>query len=734
MTDDRVLLKWNLFTKDSIKLYDFPENAYPIDLHCFVRNQGGLKRQKVEQILLTSADGKFHIIGKNGRTEKTADAHRGAVLVGKWSSDGSSLLTGGEDGQIKIWSKSGMLRSTVVQESTPIYSAAWSPDSNQILYTSNKMLIIKTLSGNVKSNRWKAHEGLILKVSWNSNNNLIVSGSEDCRYKVWDTYGRQLYSSVVHDYPITSLDWAPSGDLFAIGSFNTLRLCDRAGWSHCLEMPNSDSIYSISWSSDGTQVACACANGNLLVAHIIERRYEWLNYELLVTSRKCLQVKDISGEVMEKLDFPERIIHVVIRYKRIVVATPTQCHIFNVNNFNTPHIMELKEGCVMIILMAEKVFALVEPSSVNIYSYDGRNASTPKWPNMLCDLISDDMISLSNDTLAIRDQIDDKVIHLLEIGSSVNPPPFTHKIGVTDLALNQAGSIQNRQLAFIDKNRDLYILSVPTKAGISSSRKIDKLGIMVQSIFWNHDYNTLAGIQETTLTVWYYPGIVFVDPRLLRRSTLVKDTSEFGRNPSIVNFIRNHVNIRRSDGSLINSCTSPFMSILHSYGTTNNWKNALKLCRSVKDEILWTCLAGLAIFGKELDTAEEAYAAIDLLDKVSFIQYIKTIKNKSIQAAELALLGGNTEDAESILLQNGLIFRAVYLNICTHRWLRALELAMKHKTHVDTVLLHRQKYLRSFDKVEKNSKFLQFTEMELDENTIEQKVKLEFQKENTVTR
>lgn len=49
-------------------------------------------------------------------------------------------------------------------------------------------------------------------------------------------------------------------------------------------------------------------------------------------------------------------------------------------------------------------------------------------------------------------------------------------------------------------------------------------GIMVQSIFWNHEHNILAGIQETTLTVWYYPGIVFVDPRLLRRSTLIKDT------------------------------------------------------------------------------------------------------------------------------------------------------------------------------------------------------------------
>jgi hypothetical protein len=47
---------------------------------------------------------------------------------------------------------------------------------------------------------------------------------------------------------------------------------------------------------------------------------------------------------------------------------------------------------------------------------------------------------------------------------------------------------------------------------------------MVQSIFWNQDHNILAGIQETVLTVWYYPSIVFIDRRLLKRSALMKDT------------------------------------------------------------------------------------------------------------------------------------------------------------------------------------------------------------------
>ncbi|KAJ7333192.1 Intraflagellar transport protein 80 [Desmophyllum pertusum] len=141
--------------------------------------------------------------------------------------DGSAMVTVGEDGQVKIWSRSGMLRSTLVQTGTPVYSVAWSPDSDHILHTSGKQLVIKPLQAAAKPVQWKGHDGVVLKVDWNPINNLIISGGEDCKYKVWDSYGRVLYSSMLHEYPITSISWVPDGELFAVGSFNTLRLCDK---------------------------------------------------------------------------------------------------------------------------------------------------------------------------------------------------------------------------------------------------------------------------------------------------------------------------------------------------------------------------------------------------------------------------------------------------------------------------------------------------------------------------
>ena len=93
------------------------------------------------------------------------------------------ILIVGEDGQVKIWSRTLMLRSMLVQSPNPVYAVSWSPDSSQVLYTSGKQLIIQSLQPSSKPLQWKAHDGLILAVDWSLLGNLIVSGGEDRKYK-----------------------------------------------------------------------------------------------------------------------------------------------------------------------------------------------------------------------------------------------------------------------------------------------------------------------------------------------------------------------------------------------------------------------------------------------------------------------------------------------------------------------------------------------------------------------
>lgn len=50
------------------------------------------------------------------------------------------------------------------------------------------------------------------------------------------------------------------------------------------------------------------------------------------------------------------------------------------------------------------------------------------------------------------------------------------------------------------------------------------------------------------------------------------------------------------------------------------------------------------------------------------------------------------------------------VSVSCHFVSRALELAVKYKTHVDTVLAYREKFLQKFDRKETNKRFLQYEE------------------------
>ena len=148
------------------------------------------------------------------------------------------------------------------------------------------------------------------------------------------------------------------------------------------------------------------------------------------------------------------------------------------------------------------------------------------------------------------------------------------------------------------------------------------------------------------------------------------------------------------------------------------------------DRMLWACLAGMAVHARHLDTAEVAYAAIQEADKVYYIQYIKELPLKEARAAEMAVMTGHYQDAENMLLQAGLTFRAILLNIYLHQWERALDLAIKHKTHVDTALAYRLKYLARCDKEENNDKYIQYMkEVDVDWDKINEKIEEEYRRE-----
>nr|XP_023025824.1 intraflagellar transport protein 80 homolog [Leptinotarsa decemlineata] len=847
--DDSQLLSWSVSTNQSTKITQFNAELCPTDMQFLPRVSGTLGKHG-DLILITSVDGKFHIMNRAGKIERSVEAHKGAILVGQWGNDGTGLLTG----------------------------ASWSPDSQAIAYTQGKCLVVKQLAPNTKPLRWKAHEALVLCLAWSAASDLIVSGGEDCKYRVWDNQGRQMYSSSLHGNHITSISWSPAGDIFAIGSFNTLRLCDYSGWSRSLEKPNTGCIYKMAWSADGTQLAGACANGQVLFAHVVERDVQFMNFTAVVSEKKIVTVQNVLDETNEHLELPERVIQMALRYNHLVLTTPSQCYIYNTRNWNTPAIFDLKDGSVILLLLCEEHMLLVEKSSVGIYNYQGRLIASPRWPSMRLDYLRNSHVTLSPDTLAIRDTSDVKTIHIIDISnnrSSAETTAIQHSMQIVQISLDQWGEASGRKLAILDKTRDMYLIharnnnkmflkldrirkitgkiygrqdkiysdftltklkthmllvekssvgiynyqgrliasprwpsmrldylrnshvtlspdtlairdtsdvktihiidisnnrsSAETTAiqhsmqivqisldqwGEASGRKLAildktrdmyliharnnnkmflKLGRKIESFQWNANENIIAAIQDTQLIVWYCPTACY-NVKLLKLCSMQYDSPELGRTPRIHDFVGNSVSVRRADGSLLNIPISPFPTLIHRYVRENKWTDALNLCRTTNDETAWACLAVLATQSNSetIDVAEEAYANINHHEKVFFLQHIKSLSSKAEQKSQLALLGGKTREAESILLHNGMVFQAIYMNITSHNWTRALDMAVKHKTHIDTVLYLRQKYLEGLGKSENNNKFSSLNEtVQIDSEKVEQKLALETQKRKT---
>ena len=701
LSDDKTILVWDYAGEFTSKFMDL--NNY------FTACEWGNSPKIGNELLaIGSSEGSLILLNKTGKIEKTVDnAHSTAIICIKWNSDGQALATGGEDGIVKIWSKQGVLRSKLEESSSPIYSIAWSPDENYMLYTCGKNLSIKPIfKGGNKTLTWKAHDELILCVDWNFSNKLIVSGSEDKTFKLWDQSGRNLFVSLPYNYVTTSVAWAPSGEYFAVGSFDMLRLCNKTGWTYSFSKIDSGSLFKLSWSSDGTTVAGAGGNGSVVFGSIIDRTVNWKNIEVKLDENNKLVVTDFQNDGFQEIDFKYRLIDMTLGHDYLIVVTNNQCHIYNVDNLNTPYKFDIKEK-VKMILMCPKYFALInESNGLNIYNYEGKQLQSPQITGVRFSLLSKKMIDISNDIIAILPPNNPKTIQFYDIasGKKLNAE-INHTMDINEIQLNQSDYSRDRKVCFTDSNKDLYISNVYIP-------KVVKISNMCDSFAWNDSNDMLCAIADEKFYSWVYPNAVYLEKEILDGCKYEKDASDIGSNSQILNFTGSICNILKSDGSLCSKSITPYAGLLLDLLVYQDGiEKGLKLCRYVKDKVLWTAFSAICISNREIQIAETAVAAIDEVDKVNFIEKILKLKeqkcNDSLISAYVLLLSNRIDDAEKILLQGNLIYRAIKININLFRWDRALNLAITYKTHVDTVLAYRQKYLESVGLQEVNSKFIE---------------------------
>lgn len=173
----------------------------------------------------------------------------------------------------------------------------------------------------------------------------------------------------------------------------------------------------------------------------------------------------------------------------------------------------------------------------------------------------------------------------------------------------------------------------------------------------------LVGILDAHFVTWFYPNVFFVDRDIARATRVDSDATSFGKHATLVNVYESSALVRRNDGALLPALLSPYPQQLLALVQADRWADAVRLCRFVKVPALWASLAALAMYQRDLNTAEVAYAAIEELDKVHYVQYMKTIPTAEARNAEFALFRRAYAEAETTLIQANLIFRAIKMHL-----------------------------------------------------------------------
>ena len=108
-----------------------------------------------------------------------------------------------------------------------------------------------------------------------------------------------------------------------------LRLCDKSGWTHSFDKPNSGSILNLSWSHDGTTVSGAGGNGSVVFGYIVDRQITWGSVEAVLDEENKINVVDCLNELNEDLDFRERVVNISMKHGYMVVCTTAQCYVYS---------------------------------------------------------------------------------------------------------------------------------------------------------------------------------------------------------------------------------------------------------------------------------------------------------------------------------------------------------------------------------------------------------------------
>ena len=206
---------WNLVTKQSMKQAE----AKPPNLG------GALDPGEAIFLARTSGSGALEAWEAFGKKlYSQSGAHTSALTAVSFSTSGMSIITGGKDGQVKIWlAQNGQLRHKMPAHTNSVYAIAPHPVSAQPYFaTGGQDSTIAVWHASQFQLIWRltGHSDAVYCAAFNPVNlTQLASGGRDRKLIIWNLKnGAPVFTVADHAGPINAIAYSPGGTRLATGS------------------------------------------------------------------------------------------------------------------------------------------------------------------------------------------------------------------------------------------------------------------------------------------------------------------------------------------------------------------------------------------------------------------------------------------------------------------------------------------------------------------------------------
>lgn len=239
------------------------------------------------------------------------EGHTSSVESVAFSPDGLQIVSGSNDGSVRLWSsRTGQELVTLSKSNSQIQSVIFSPDGFYIASGSLEVSIRvwNAITAQI-STALHGHESTVTSVAFSSDSLRLASGSRDKTVRLWDfKSGQALLVLTGHSGSVESGTFTPDSLHIVSGSDNkTFKIWDIAtgqAWKECKIGDDLYTLQSVSFSPDGLRIAVGASRGSVY--------YPCHRPELLLWRINHLYEHDMTDIRLGGTDF-----HTSIKYDKI---------------------------------------------------------------------------------------------------------------------------------------------------------------------------------------------------------------------------------------------------------------------------------------------------------------------------------------------------------------------------------------------------------------------------------